>query len=548
MTHSRLVLRRTALKVGAGAAVASLARPAIGQGKTRVLRFVPSSDLFSLDPLYATAYVSVVAGFMVFDQLYGLDASLTPRPQMVEGDEVSDDGLVWRFTLRKDLHFHDSEPVLARDAAASVGRWAQRHPFGVRMKAQLDDLRPIDDRRFEIRLKKPFPQMRFALATVTCHVRPERLAARTNAFSEIKEVTGSGPYVFVKDEWVSGARAVFRRNEHYVPRDEKPSALTGGKLVNVDRVEWLTMPDPPTAAAALQKDEVDWWETPLFDLLPKLHMSVGVVVETINRLGWWANLYFNNRVPPFDNPKLRRALLPAINQSDYMQAVVGDQADLMRTGVGVFTPGSPFETGAGNGDPERAARPQTGKQARERKRLSRRTNRANGAGRSAKPKRIKLGVPADDGKYRAECCVPVNGLGHYESPLEQQGADGTQRLELLLRSMDGVERQQSWDSLSSVRPGAGSGDGGNEGRVVRRAGFSGTEADCRPDAASRIRGSANPASWSVLPTTGTSDCTDWYCPVSRTPYSGTCGRREPRQGRSRDDGEDRPPGGWRLGR
>ena len=347
MTHSLLISRRTALQVDAGAAAINLARPGIGQGKTRVLLFVPGSDLFSLDPLYAGAYVSTVAALMVFDQLYGLDASLTPRPQMIEADELSDDGLIWRFTLRKDLHFHDGEPVLAKDAAASIGRWAQRHPFGVRMKAQLDDLRTVDDRRFEIRLKKPFPQMRFALATYTCHVMPERLADRTNAFSEIKEVSGSGPYVFVKDEWASGARAVFRRNEHYVPREEKPSALAGGKLVNFDRVEWLTMPDAPTVVGALQKGEVDWWESPLFDLLPKLHASAGVTVEMIQRLGWFGMLYFNNRVPPFDNPKLRRALLPAVNQSDYMQALVGDQADLKRTGLGAFAPGSPFETDAG---------------------------------------------------------------------------------------------------------------------------------------------------------------------------------------------------------
>jgi peptide/nickel transport system substrate-binding protein len=162
----------------------------------------------------------------------------------------------------------------------------------------------------------------------------------------------------------NGLRARGRcfRNEHCVPREEKPSALAGGKVVNFDRVEWLTMPDPPTVVGALQKGEVDWWEAPLFDLLPKLHMSAGVTVEMIQRLGWLGMLYFNDRVPPFDNPKLRRALLPAVNQSDYMQAVVGDQADLKRTGVGLFAPGSPFETGAGmeilNGprDPKLASR------------------------------------------------------------------------------------------------------------------------------------------------------------------------------------------------
>lgn len=107
------------------------------------------------------------------------------------------------------------------------------------------------------------------------------------------------------------------------------------------------LPDAATAAAALQTGEVDWVERPLFDLIPKLKSSAGVKVELVDPMGHFAIIWLNNAAPPFDNAKLRAALLPAINQQDFMAAVVGDQPTLLRTGMGMFTPGSLFASDAG---------------------------------------------------------------------------------------------------------------------------------------------------------------------------------------------------------
>ena len=132
---------------------------------------------------------------MVFDTLYGLDASLTPQPQMAEGHELSGDRITWRFTLREGLWFHDGEPVRARDAVASIGRWAQGAPLGVRMKTQLDEMRAIDDRLFEIQLKKPFPHLLYGLGRAAdCVIRPERVAGHIDAFTDAEDYTGSGPF------------------------------------------------------------------------------------------------------------------------------------------------------------------------------------------------------------------------------------------------------------------------------------------------------------------------------------------------------------------
>ncbi len=325
--------------LGAG----GLARPALGQG-ARVLRFVPQGNLQNPDPIWTTTVIARNHGYVIWDTLYGRDAGLAARPQMLAGDSVSDDGLTWTLTLRDGLLWHDNEKVRAADCVASIARWARRDGFGQKLASLTAEMRALDDRRLEIRLTRPFPMLRDAVST--CFIMPERMA-RTDAFQQIQEYVGSGPYGFVRDEWVSGSKAVYARFDRYVPRDEPPSFTAGGKRANFDRIEWVIMPDPATAAAALQRGEVDWIEQPLSDLLPMLRKSPGVAVENVDLLGSVGIIRFNHLQPPFNNVKLRRALLPAIDQGDFMAAVMGSETALARAGVGVFPIGTPLANDAG---------------------------------------------------------------------------------------------------------------------------------------------------------------------------------------------------------
>jgi len=342
--------RRALAAIGPSLAAGLLARPSPTRAQlpnhapAGTLRFVPSTDLFTLDFIWSSSAVALTASLMVYDCLYGLDPDLVAQPQMVAGHELSEDRLRWVFTLRDGLAFTTGEPVRAADCIASIGRWAQRRPIGLRLTPVLEEMRALDDRRFEIRLKRPFPQLLRGLTEPW--IMPERLA-RTSAFTEVKEVIGSGPFIFVREEWVSGAKAVFRRNPAYVPRAEPPNYLAGGKVVRFERVEWTTMPDGASAAAALQRGEIDYLDRPLFDLMPRLRRSQGVTLQKTDAYGWSAYLHFNNSAPPFDNPALRRAVLAAVDQAEFMQAAVGDDRMLFTTGTGIFTPGSPFETRAG---------------------------------------------------------------------------------------------------------------------------------------------------------------------------------------------------------
>src|SRR5690242_21838225 len=172
---------------------------------------------------------------------------------MVESWTVSDDKLTYKISLRDGLKWHDGQPVRAADCIASIDRWAKRDQFGQKMMEAVQSMTAEGDKSFTIALKAPFPLLLNALGKLSSNVpfmMPERIA-KTDPNTPITESTGSGPFKFSASEWVPGAKAVFVKNTDYVPRKEPPSWAAGGKLAKVDRVEWLYIPDPQTAANAL---------------------------------------------------------------------------------------------------------------------------------------------------------------------------------------------------------------------------------------------------------------------------------------------------------
>jgi peptide/nickel transport system substrate-binding protein len=346
--------RRTFIKTGAGvglvAASGGLAAPAIGQGAAaKTLRFVPQANLANFDPIWGTQYVVRNAAALVWDTLYGVDDKLVPQRQMVESEEVSSDGLTWTFKLRTGLKFHDGTPVLAKDCVASLIRWSARDPMGLMLRAIQKEIVAVDDRTFRWVLSKPYPKMLFALGknnSPCSFMMPERLA-KTDPFQQITEYIGSGPMKFARGEWVPGAKAVFEKFADYVPRSEPASWLAGGKRMLVDRIEWIIMPDPATASAALQSGEVDWWENPIADLIPVLKRNRNIRVDIGDPLGNIGSFRMNHLHPPFNNVKARQAVLAAMSQEDYMRAIVGSDDALWKPIPGFFTPETPLYTEAG---------------------------------------------------------------------------------------------------------------------------------------------------------------------------------------------------------
>jgi peptide/nickel transport system substrate-binding protein len=337
----------TALAAAGTLALAALfaSGPALAQGKT--LRVVAHADLKILDPTFTTAYITRNFGYMVYDTLFAQDASGHPKPQMVEKYTTSKDGLDWTFTLRPGLKFSDGTNVTSADAVASIERWGARDSIGRAMGAAGAQWKAVDARTFTLTLKEPFGMVLDGLAKPSGFppvIMPERLAKQPTT-APLHDAIGSGPFMFKRDEWVPGNKAVFVRNPYYVPRSDPPSGLAGNKAPHFDRVEWLYLPDSNSAIAALKRGEVDVIEQVPADYITPLRQDPQVKVRAN---GWMQGfIVMNELYPPFNNIKARQALAHAVSQEKFM-AAMGYPLDMrMSYCASFFICGTKYETSAG---------------------------------------------------------------------------------------------------------------------------------------------------------------------------------------------------------
>ncbi|MCP5151628.1 MAG: ABC transporter substrate-binding protein [Ectothiorhodospiraceae bacterium] len=341
---SRSLLAASVLALAGSAATQVQADP-------KVLKVIPYADLKIVDPIWTTATITTHHGFMIYDTLIAQDENFQVQPQMLEGWKASDDKMTWTFTLRDGLKFHDGAPVRSADCIASIKRWAERDLGGQLLISRTESLEAVDDKTFVLKLNKPFGQVLETLGKISSNIlfiMPERIASTSSA-EQIKETIGSGPYRFVREEWVPGSKAVYAKFEDYVPRSEPPSMLAGGKVVKVDRVEWYYVPNKSTAMAALNAGEYDFYEAPSIDLLPMVQSNPNITVKVLNPVGLQVAMRPNTVIPPFDNVKARQALQYIVDQSEYMTAMVGNP-DFWRACPSLFWCDSPVMTSAGGGE------------------------------------------------------------------------------------------------------------------------------------------------------------------------------------------------------
>src|SRR6201996_7717989 len=273
---------------------AALALTAPASAET-VLRVSLHSDLKIVDPIWTTALISTHYGNMVYDTLFAMDEKLQPKPQMVDKWEVSPDKLTWPFTRRDGLEWHDGKPVTGEDCVASIKRWAAKDSMGQKLMSEVAALTAPDAQTIKMVLKEPYGLVLDSLGKASANMAfmmPKRVA-ETDPNTQITDYTGSGPFIFKKDEWKAGEKAVFVRNTKYKPRSEPVSGLAGGKVVKDDRAEWITIPDQQTQVNALLNGEIDMVEIVPPDLLPLLQKDKNIKIMVVNTAGRQYDLRFN---------------------------------------------------------------------------------------------------------------------------------------------------------------------------------------------------------------------------------------------------------------
>ncbi|MGE0718292.1 MAG: ABC transporter substrate-binding protein, partial [Alphaproteobacteria bacterium] len=339
----------------AGAAAAALAAPAAAQ-QPKTLRVTMHADVRQLDPFWTTQTIAGIHGMMVYDTLFSSDDKLDPQPQMVEKWTVSQDRKVYTFTLRDGLKFHDGTPVTTKDVVASLKRWGARDGAGKQLMGFTQAITAKDEKTFEWTLNEPYGLVLDTLAKMGTNVPfvMREKEAMVDPFQQITEVVGSGPFMFKRDEWVPGSKTVYTKFRDYVPRKEPASGHAGGKVVKVDRVEFIWMPDPQTAQAALVAGEIDYLENPQVDFLPILEATPGIKLDTHPAQGTMGLIQLNHLHPPFNNVKARQAMLHLINPQDYLNTIAADKK-LQKLCYSYFGCGVPMETDAGS-EPYKAAK------------------------------------------------------------------------------------------------------------------------------------------------------------------------------------------------
>ena len=313
-----------------------------------VLRVNMHSDLKIVDPIWTTAYMSRNYGYMVYDTLFGMNSKGEIKMQMVESMEVSDDGKLYDFKLRSGMTFHDGAPVTGDDVVASLTRWGAKDAMGQLLMTFVTDMTGSDGDGFQIKLSKPTGLVVQALGKPSSNVpfiMPASVAA-TPPGDQITDYTGSGPFVFLEDEWKPGDKAEFAKFEAYKPRSEPNDGLAGGKVVHVDKVVWKVIRDAQTKMNALSKGEIDVIESPSHDLLPLMEADENIKLVDLNPFGNQYTFRPNALHPPFNNPKVLEALLYAFNQEDFVQSTVGSDK-YYKLCKAMFICGTPLASEAG---------------------------------------------------------------------------------------------------------------------------------------------------------------------------------------------------------
>lgn len=268
------------------------------------LRVAVPAEPPQLDPTTnAAAAIDQIVNHNIYEGLVVIDSKGNIVPGLAESWDISDDGLVYTFYLRKGVKFHDGHELTAADVIYTFER--NRNPeTGVphpEYYATIESIEALDDYTVQFTLSKVTVQFLATLGLGDSVVLPN------GAGEELKnQPNGTGPFKFV--EWVAGDHITLERFEDYWQRD----------IPYLDEVVFKFIPDPSAALAALQAGDVD--VVVRMDAAAALTISdtpgLKVVSGPQNLVQIMA---INNSREPFNDVRVRRAIAYAINKDEVIQ-------------------------------------------------------------------------------------------------------------------------------------------------------------------------------------------------------------------------------------
>lgn len=280
-----------------------------------VLRVATTTSVPTLDPMVVTHIATREVGMHIFESLITFDENFGVVPMLAESWDISPDGRVYTFYLRRGVPFHNGKEMKAEDVWASVIRFLEVSPRKGEL-ANLEEVKIVDDYTVEFRLSQPTGPFLAALANPIAQLAIMPREAVEGKAARQAEIIGTGPYKFV--EWIPDRHVKVVRFPEYEPIDMPTSGFGGYKAAYIDEILFIPVPEPGARVAGLEAGDYDFADFLPAINVPDLMDQPGLILDSLMPYTWPV-IYFNF-ARSFGSHKLRQAVQAGLDFDEIMIA------------------------------------------------------------------------------------------------------------------------------------------------------------------------------------------------------------------------------------
>lgn len=298
------------VKLGLGAAILAMTFSAGAQTRGGSLSMIVQPEPPLLIPAINQQGPTQYVTGKIYESLFRYTHDLKPMPNLAKSWEISEDGKSYTFYLEEGVTWHDGKPFTADDVIFSLSDMLPEVHGRARviLNRYLESVEKIDDLTVVMTLKTPLPAVTLMFEPAFAPMMPKHIYEGTDYLNNPanQKPIGTGPFMF--KEWRRGERIVLERNPNYWQEG----------LPYLDELIFNVIPDSASRAVAFEQGQIDVLRGGDVDNVDVKRMAALPNVEMTTK-GWelfspQAYYLFNMRQPPFDNVKVRQAVMAAVNR------------------------------------------------------------------------------------------------------------------------------------------------------------------------------------------------------------------------------------------
>lgn len=305
------------------ASLALVAGPsAAADGAIVIMR---TNDANNYDPQRVGTRAGTEVIAMLSDSLVAIAPDMkTIEPGLAESWSVSPDGLVYTFNLRKDVKFCDGRPMTSDDVVYTLKRWLDPETKSpTRSRAgDVKEVVAVDPYTVRYVLNKPFSELLYQQALAFAAIVDRNSVEKLGADFGVTGFNGVGPFCW--ESWKVRNELVLKRNENYV---WGPRQYDNHGPAKVQKIIWRVVPEDNTRIAALETGQGDISYVMPFWAADRLRKSPRIAVAKAPSFGWTAFIGIKVNREQMTDPRVRRAMLLAVDQKALAETIWAGEAE-----------------------------------------------------------------------------------------------------------------------------------------------------------------------------------------------------------------------------